>query len=211
MNHLIFLFLCTFGAAFIAVSLPGLVNITTAKISAKKGKNKGVIFALGASVAVTIQAFIGTLIFRYIYRNNHLLETLSKVALVIFAILAVYFFSVARKKKKEKKTNPIVIKKGTLNVFLKGLFVGLLNILPIVYFCGLNVAWNASGWFKFKLGDILIFLFAGGIGTFAMLYAYVVYFNKLEKKTKHFSTYSDYILGGLMVLLFFINLIQLYY
>jgi len=52
------LFIITFTAAFIGVIPPGLVNMTVAKTCVERGKQSGIIVALGASVVVLLQALI---------------------------------------------------------------------------------------------------------------------------------------------------------
>ncbi len=208
MTHEAILFFATFSAALMGVVPPGLINMTAAKISTQKGKANGIRFAIGASITVVLQAYIAVHISKYLYNNPQIIAILLKIAVVIFTFFAIYFFVVARKKKNKKRPE---IKITKTNSFLKGLSLEALNILPIPYFCGLNAAWNVSGWIKFELLDTLIFVFAAGLGTFTMLYTYVVSFNKLEAKTQYFSKYADYILSALMLILVIITLIRIFY
>lgn len=209
MTHLLILFFATFSAALMGVVFPGLVNITAAKTSSQRGKQSGVIFAAGASVTVVGQAYLGVLISKYLYNNPAVIDALLKIALIIFSFFAVYFLVVARRAKKKKKVRLVRVNKK--NLFARGAFISALNVLPIAYFCGLNAAWNVSGWIKFELADILTFILAAGLGTFAMLYMYVFYFDKLQEKTDSFSKYSDYILSALMLILLIITLIRIFY
>ena len=209
MIHLLILFFATFSAALMGVAPPGLINITAAKISSEKGKMNGILFATGASVTVVLQAYIAVLISKYLYNNPFVLDILLKIALLIFAFFAIYFFIMARKNGEQKVRKKAEVKKR--NSFYKGVFLAILNILPIPYFCGLNAAWNVSGWIKFQLSDILVFIMAAGMGTFAMLYLYVVYFDKLQTRSDRFSRYSDYILSVLMFILLIITLIRILY
>ena len=208
MTHLIILFFATFSAALMGVVFPGLVNISAARAGSTKGKQGGIIFSIGASASVMIQAYIGVLISKYLYNNPFVIDILLKVALGIFAFFSVYFLVIAKKNKIKKKR---VVKIKRKNLFFKGMLIAFLNVLPIAYFCGLNAAWKVSGWIKFELADILTFILAAGLGTFAMLYMYVFYFDKLESKTDYFSRYSDYILSALMAILLIITLIRLFY
>lgn len=211
MSHLIILFFATFSASLMAIVFPGLVNITAAKTSAKKGKTNGIVFAFGASIIVSLQAYLGVIISKYLYRNPFVIDLLLKIALVVFAFFAIYFFILAKKNKHKNKVREMTIESNRIRTFFKGMLIAALNVLPIAYFCGMNAAWNISGWIKFQLWDILVFVVASGLGTFAMLYMYVFYFDKLESRTDNFSRYSDYILSGLMGLLLIITLIRLFY
>ncbi|MCM5661763.1 LysE family transporter [Galbibacter mesophilus] len=211
MSHLFILFFATFSAALMAVVFPGLINITAAKTSAKKGKTRGMIFAAGAATTVVFQAYLGVLISKYLYKHPNVIDILLKIALAVFAFFAIYFFVLAKKKKDPKKLKSVKIKKSRKSTFFTGMLISALNVLPIAYFCGLNAAWNVSGWIKFELWDILVFVIAAGLGTFAMLYMYVFYFDKLQEKTDTFARNSDYILSGLMAVLLIITFLRLFY
>jgi threonine/homoserine/homoserine lactone efflux protein len=209
MTDLIILFFVTFSAALLGVVPPGLINITAAKISTQKGKLNGVIFAIGASLVVIAQAFISVLISKYLYHNQQVIDILLKAALVIFGLLGIYFFMTARKQKKEKRIRMVkVSKKGS---FFKGVFLAMLNVLPIPYFAGLNALWRVSDLMEFIIVDIIVFILAAGLGTFAMLYMYVFYFDKSQSKSGQFSKYSDYILSALMLILVIVTLIRIFF
>lgn len=208
MTHIVILFFATFSAASMGVMLPGLVNMTAAKTSALKGRTNGILFAIGASLVVIGQAYIAVVVSKYLYRNIHIIDILLKIAVIVFAFFAIYFFVTGRKRKEKKIRSAYVSKRKS---FFKGMLLSALNLLPIPYFCGINAAWNVSGWIKFELTDILIFILAAGLGTFASLYLYVVYFNKMQSKTGRFTKYSDYILSGLMLVLVIITLIRIFY
>ncbi len=208
MTHLIILFFATFSAAFMATVPPGLLNMNAAKISVKKGKLNALMFATGVCIIVMLQAYIGVLISKFLYNNPVVIDTLLKIALIVFAVFAVYFFIVARKNREKKIKMVNVSKKSS---FFKGMFLASLNLLAIPYYSGLNAAWNASGWINFEWQDIAVFMLAAGLGTFAMLYMYIIYFNKLESKSDRFSKYSDYILSVLMMILVVITFIRIFY
>ena len=97
------------------------------------------------------------------------------------------------------------------NSFFKGVLLAALNLLTIPYYSGLNAMWNEAGWIKFEAKDITTFVFAAGTGTFAVLYLYTFYFDKMETKSNRFSKNSNYILSALMLLLLIITLIRIMY
>ncbi|WP_298477400.1 LysE family transporter [uncultured Maribacter sp.] len=206
MGHLLILFFATFSAAFMATVPPGLLNMNAAKTSVEKGKLNGIIFSLGVSTVIMIQAYVAVLISKMLHNNPHVIDILLQIALVVFAFFAVFFFIAARKNKKKKVK---IIKVSKKNSFFKGTLLAALNLLTVPYYSGLNVMWNASGWIKFELWDIIIFVLAAGLGTFSVLYMYTIYFNKLENKTNRFSQNSNYILSGLMLVLFVITIFRL--
>jgi threonine/homoserine/homoserine lactone efflux protein len=208
MEHLLILFFATFSAASMATVPPGLLNLNAAKVGVEKGKFNGIVFSMGVSTMIMVQAYLGVLISKFLYRNPEVIDWLLKAALVVFAFFAIYFFLVARKNNKTPLKKVVISKR---NSYFKGLFLASVNLLTIPYYSGLNAMWNASGWIQFKLADILIFILAAGLGTFSVLYFYVFYFNKLEAKSNRFSKNSNYILSALMLLLVVITLIRIFY
>jgi sulfite exporter TauE/SafE len=91
------------------------------------------------------------------------------------------------------------------------MFLAAVNLLSIPYYSGLNAMWKASGWISFALEDTLVFMLAAAAGTFSVLYLYIVYFKKLQKKNRTFSSRANYILGTLMLVLVVITLFRIYY
>ncbi|ASO04334.1 LysE type translocator [Arenibacter algicola] len=208
MEHLLTLFFATFSAAFMATVPPGLLNMNAAKISVEKGKTNGIIFSLGVSTMIIIQAYISVLISKFLFKNPEIIDLLLKIALIVFAFFAIYFFVKAKKKKLNR---PKIVKVSKKNSFFKGILLAALNLLTIPYYSGLNAMWNASGWIQFQFRDIATFILAAGCGTFTVLYLYTVYFTKLETKNNGFSKNSNYILSALMMLLLVITLIRIFY
>ena len=208
MSHLLILFFATYSAAFMATVPPGLLNMNAAKTSVEKGKGNGIIFSLGVSTMIMLQAYVAVLISKFLYRNPEVIDLLLKLAIAVFAFFAVYFFVLA-KNHKEKKLR--LTKVSRKNSFLKGVLLAALNLLTIPYYAGINAMWNASGWIKFELWDVLTFILAAGSGTFTVLYLYTVYFNKLEKRTSAFSRNSNYVLSVLMLVLLMITIIRIFY
>jgi len=208
MQHLLILFFATFSAAFMATVPPGLLNVNAAKTSVEKNKLNGIIFSLGVSTMIMLQATVAVFISKFLYKNPDVVAVLLKIAIVVFAALAVYFF-VAAKSNREKKIKDIEISKRSS--YFKGVFLAAVNLLTIPYYSGLNIMWNASGWIKFQVWDIVTFVLAAGTGTFSVLYLYVFYFDKLEYKTEKFGRNANYILGLLMLLLLVITIIRVYH
>lgn len=208
MTHLLILFFVTYSAAFMATVPPGLLNMNAAKTSVEKGKNNGIIFSLGVSTMIMMQAYVAVLISKFLYKNPEIIDLLLKIAIGIFAFFAIYFFISAKRVRRKKMR---MVKMSRKNSFFKGVLLAALNLLTIPYYSGLNVMWNASGWIKFEVWDIATFILAAGSGTFTVLYLYTFYFNKLEMKTKTFSKNSNYILSALMVILLIITVIRIFY
>jgi threonine/homoserine/homoserine lactone efflux protein len=205
MQQLAILFLLTFGAAFLASLPPGLLNMNAAKTSVEKGKGNGVIFGLGVAIAVAIQTYIAVRIAKYIVRHPEVIDVLLQIALVVFALFAVFFFV----KGKKQSEQPLVLVEGKKrSSFSKGFFLAAVNILAIPYYSGLNTLFHTQGFMTYRVLDEIIYIFSAGGGTFLAMYIYVFYFNKMERKTNAFSKNSNYILSGLMLLLFILTCLR---
>ena len=207
MQHLLILFFATYSAAFMATVPPGLLNMNAAKVSVEKGKLNGVVFSLGISTTIIIQAFIAVWISKFLHNNPEISEWLLKIAVLVFAGLAIYFYLAAKKNKQDEVR---LVKVSKKNSYFKGMGLATLNLLTIPYYSGLNLMWTSTGWIKFQIWDILTFILAAGCGTFTVLYMYTIYFNKLENKNQRFSRNSNYILSILMVILLIVALIRIF-
>ena len=174
MTHILILFFATFSAAFMATVPPGLLNMNAAKTSVEKGKMNGIIFSLGVSSMIMVQAYIAVFISKFLYKNPEVIDLLLKIAIAVFAFFAIYFFITAKRKKAQKLKEVKVSKK---NSFYKGVLLAALNLLTIPYYSGLNAMWNEAGWIKFEAKDITTFVVAAGAGTFSVLYLYTFYFD----------------------------------
>lgn len=207
MQQIITLLFFTFGAAFLASLPPGLLNLNAAKASVEKGKANGVMFGLGVAVAVMMQTYVAVRIAKYILRNQHVIEVLLQIAIVLFFVLAIFFFIKGRK---QRHREIVLVEGKKRNSFSRGVFLALINLLAIPYYSGLNTVFHGQGFMTYALEDEVVFILAAGGGTFLAMYLYVFYFDKMEQKTSAFSKNSNYILSALMVLLFIITCIRFF-
>lgn len=202
------LFLITYFAALLGVLPPGLVNMSVAKTCVKRGKQDGVFLAIGASFVVLFQALIAILLTKYIFNNPYVHNILLRTGLVIFLLMGVYFFIMA-KRKRDKDVE--VTETNGFKSLLKGMMIAVLNIFPIPFFCALGVGLNVGGNVDYQFGQILVFIFAASLGTFTSLYIYASFFGKIEEKANYFTKYSNYFMAVLMLVLVIITLIRIYY
>ena len=199
------LFLITYFAALAGVIPPGLINMSVAKTCVERGRKNGLLVAMGASIIVIVQALIAVLLAKYIFRNPFVQNMLLRTGLVIFLIMAVFFFL---KAKKGKVPSVKLSKNRGLKSLGKGMMISALNILPIPYFCALGAALNVSGKVAYDVVAIVFFVLAAALGTFTALYFYVLFFAKIQKRATSFTKYSNYFMAGLMVILMLVTLIR---
>lgn len=201
------LFLITYFAALIGVIPPGLVNMSVAKTCVKRGKKNGIYVAVGAAVIVLFQALIAILLAKYIFDNPYVRNMLLRTGLVIFLLMAGYFFIMAQRKKKEVE----VAETNGLRSVLKGMMISILNIFPIPYFCAIGAGLNVGGNVDYHISQILFFIVAAALGTFTTLYLYALFFAKIEDKNTYFAKYSNYFMAILMMVLVIITFIRIFY
>jgi threonine/homoserine/homoserine lactone efflux protein len=169
-----------FCIAFLAVILPGLINMTAAKISLQEGKNEALSFAIGASTIVFIQTFIAVLFARFISNHQQIVSTLQEIGVFIFILLSIYFFWIAKKPKKLKTDSKV---KGKSNRFFFGMLLSTLNLLPIPFYVFASMGLSAAGYFSFDSIPISSFVIGVVLGSFTVFYNYNVAFN--EKHQYH--------------------------
>lgn len=208
MQQFTILCLATIVAAFLASLPPGLLNMNAAKTSIEKGKKNGVVFSFGVSATVILQAYLAVRIAKLLSQNPEIIQILLKFALVIFGTLAVFFLVKGKKLGNESIELVDGKKRGS---FTKGAFLAALNLLTIPYYAGLNTFFHSQGFMNYTVADEVVFVTAAGIGTFLAMYLYAFYFDKMELKTNRFSKNANYILSGLMVVLFIITLIKIFF
>jgi threonine/homoserine/homoserine lactone efflux protein len=207
------LLLLHFGIGFITSFLgslvPSMLNMTAAKISLNKGKKNAIKFAIGVSIIVFIQAYLATLFTRYLRENPSFVQSLQKIALVIFVLLSIYFYLQHKKdtqKRIDKKNNHLK-KQAYKNTFIVGLLLSSLNMFSIPFYCGITTALDVAGWLYFSQTYILTFVIGSTIGTFMLLYMYLNFAKKIQSKSKGLSKNLNLILsiltGVLAIVTFF--------
>ena len=75
------------------IIIPGMLNMTIAKISIKESQKQALNFALGAVVVVFIQSFLGTYFAKFLDANPVFSEGLKKIGTFIFIGLTIAFIS----------------------------------------------------------------------------------------------------------------------
>lgn len=197
-----------FCIAFLAVILPGLINMTAAKISLQEGKNVALSFAVGASVIIFFQTFIAVLFARFISNHQDIIATLQEIGIFVFTGLSVYFFAIAKKPKKIKTDGKI---KGKSNRFFLGMLLSTLNLLPVPFYVFASMSLSASGYFSFDKIPVSSFVSGVVLGSFTVFYIYIVAFKKIEKKTDFLFKNINSIIGSVTTFMAVVTLLKLLY
>ncbi len=196
-----------FFISFLAVILPGLINMTGAKISMQEGKNEALSFAFGASLVVFFQTFLAVLFARYINKHQQIVTTLQEIGIFVFIGLSIYFFGIA---KKSKKLNRSVKIKGKPNRFFLGFFLSMLNFLPIPFYVFASISLASLRYFSFEKTQIISFVLGVVLGSFSVFYIYIVSFKLIQSKTDFLLRNSNNIIGSVTTFMAVITLIKLF-
>ena len=197
-----------FGISFVATLLPGLLNMTAAKVSLKEGRKNAMVFAAGAATIVFVQAYISVVFARLINRSPEIIDSLEEAGVFIFGMLTIFFFFSKKKKKKKKADQLLHIRSKTGNYFL-GAMISALNFFPIPYYVFVSISLSSADVFKFSNLCIFLFVFGATAGAYAVFYLYIAFFKKFEHRTEFFMQNVNYFLGSITGIIAIVTLIKI--
>ncbi|MFL9845469.1 lysine transporter LysE [Flavobacterium rhizosphaerae] len=198
-----------FLSSFLTTLMPGLLNITAAKICLKEGRSNAVIFSVGAACTVFVQAFIAVSFAKFIFSRPDIIYILQEAGIVIFALLSVFFFFIAKKPKQNPDSEIVNTRSGTGNFFL-GVMLSALNLFPIPFYVAISIWLSQADYFNFD--TLYIFLYVSGamIGAFASFYVYVLFFRRFEDKAAFFLRNSNYFIGSITALIVVLTILRIW-
>lgn len=194
------------AVALVTTLLPGLLNMTAAKISLNHGKSKAMTFGLGASCVVFFQAFIATIFGRYIDQRADLNDMIQRIAIGIFLAISVYFFFFASK---AKEPNERDIQEGKKGFFFRGMFLSLINLFPIPFYVVLSITLSSYKWFSFDKMFLGLFAIGASVGAMLAFYTYSTFIQKVESKNNFFLKNINYLIGSITLLMAVVGIIKL--
>ncbi|QDO93524.1 lysine transporter LysE [Formosa sediminum] len=201
------IFFLGFIVSLVGVIPPGLLNMTAAKISLKEGFTRGVVFSIGACIIVLLQTFIAAIFARYLTKHPDVVNVLQRVALVIFILISLYFFFIA-KGDGDLKNDKIPEVRSKSSRFFQGILMSALNMFPIPFQAYMSVTLASFGWLTFEHTDIFAYVFGAAMGSFVMLYMYMVFFDKIENTTFKSQKNMNRFIGGITALVALVTLIH---
>ncbi len=201
--HLIF----GLSIGFVGVIPPGLLNLTAAKISIKQGRRAAVIFALGASIVVIAQVYIGVFFSQLLSANPKVLITVERFAIIIFFALSIFFLIKARVDSKPELKS---VHKADYKLLSQGIILSALNIFPIPFYIGFSSFLASRGAFTFAFPMAHLFITGATLGTFGMLYAYIKYVKRFGFDSSTFARKINYLLAFMTMGIAIFTLIRIY-
>ncbi|MGH2667205.1 lysine transporter LysE [Flavobacterium sp.] len=201
-----------FITAAIGISPPGLINMTAAKISVQDGKIRAMLFAAGALIIIFFQTLLALIFARYIDSHQEVVILLREIGFGIFSVLTLYFLFLAKGPKKSVK-DTLKIKSKKSRFFL-GMLISAINFFPIPYYVFVSVSLASFGYFSFQISSIYTFVIGVVFGSFAVFYAYIAFFKKIESKTDFLIQNMNAIIGsvtGLVSIFSLYNIVRYYF
>ncbi|CAC9973875.1 lysine transporter LysE [Flavobacterium sp. WLB] len=201
-----------FIAAAIGIIPPGLINMTAAKINLKEGKKNALWFVIGAVLVIFFQVYVAVLFAQVIDNRPDVVTLLREIGFVIFSILTIYFLFIAKEPKTKKKSK--IKKSSKKSRFFLGMLLSALNFFPIPYYVVVSVTLASYNLFVFENSIIFTFVLGSILGSFAVLYSYIGFFEKIEKKTDYLMRNMNTIIGsitGLVAVVTLFNILNYYF
>ena len=203
-----FIFFLGLVIAFVGVIPPGLLNMTAAKISLKEDANRGILFSIGVCVVVCLQTYLAAIFAKYLSNHPEVINILQRVAFVIFVLITIYFFLLARKQPKPDVEANVRSKHRR---FFQGMLLSALNVFPIPYQAYMTLTLASFGWLTFETYSIIAYVSGAATGTFLMLYIYIFFFDKIKNEKLTSQKSMNYIIGtitGIIAIFTLINIIK---
>jgi len=200
-----FVFLLGLLVTFIGVVPPGLLNLTAAKISLKEGYLRGFIFSLGACVIVGFQTYLAAIFAKYLNQHLEIVEILKRVALVVFVLVSIYFFFLAKTDANAKEIDALESKKSR---FFQGIFMSALNMFPIPYQAYIITTLVTIKWIFLDNLSIVAYVAGTVSGTFVGFYIYILFFEKIKNSKISSQKYMSLAIASITALVAIITLVN---
>ena len=198
------LFISTIG-----IIIPGMLNMTIAKISVKENQQQALNFAFGAVVVVFFQAFLGTYFAKFLDAHPFFSEGLKKIGTFIFIGLTIAFVTLGFKAKSKKRKKVIIETKK--NRFLYGVVMSSLNMFAIPWYAFTSLMMASKDWFVYDLLSIVLFSLSAASGTYFVFYLYALYFKKIEHKLSFIVQNINFFIAFLTGLVAISSLYKMYF
>lgn len=166
--------------SIVGIIIPGMLNMTIAKISVNENQSQALKFAFGAVVVVFIQSFLGTYFAKFLDANPVVSEALKKIGTFIFIGLTVAFIVMGINAKMKKNIEVKVEAKR--NRFFYGVAMSFFNMFAIPWYAFTSLMVASKNWFEYDIVSIILFSIAAAIGTYVVFYLYAKFFKFIEHR-----------------------------
>lgn len=195
--------------SIVGIIIPGMLNMTIAKISVKENQQQALNFAFGAVVVVFFQAFIGTYFAKFLDAHPFFSDGLKKIGTFIFIGLTIAFVIMGCKAKSKKRKKVTIETKK--NRFMYGFMMSSLNMFAIPWFAFTSLMMASKDWFVYDLLSIVLFSISAASGTYFVFYLYALYFKKIEHKLSFIVQNINFFIAFLTGLVAISSLYKMYF
>lgn len=179
--------------ATLGIVPPGMINMTAARLGMDEGRQRALIFALGATIILIVQVLIAVVFARFLDRNPDVILMLREVGLVIFLAITAYFFW--KGKSVPPDDAPPKLKSRRSRLFM-GMLLSALNFFTIPFYVLVSISLASYKIFSFEKPFVYTFATGVALGTYFGFYCYIMFFKKMETKTGFLLTNMNYIIGS---------------
>lgn len=197
-------FLLAILVAFIGFMPPGMLNMTSLKMSLENSRKEAVKFVAGAVTIILIQAFLAITFAKYLARNPQIIEYLSYAAIVVFLGLAFLFYRQATQKVK------VQVKEQKRSSYLAGMAMSAMNMLAIPFFLGYSTLLEAKGWMEVNPPHNYVFALGAVFGAFLLFFIYVLFAEYIQKRVHFIAKNINYILSLLFLVLAILTIFNVF-
>ena len=121
-----------------------------------------------------------------------MIDILKRVALVLFILISIYFFLVA---KSEDNIHEMGASKSKKSRFFQGLLMSALNVFPIPYQAYMVTTLVSYQWLSLDNISISTYVAGAMTGTFITLYIYILFFDKIKNSKISSQKWMNYSIG----------------
>jgi len=199
-------FLLGLSFAFVGVIPPGMLNMSAAKISLKEGHVRGFVFSIGVCVIVGVQTYLALIFAKYLNQHPDVIDVLKRVALVLFILISIYFFLLAKSDASPHEVDTFKSKKSR---FFQGILMSALNVFPIPYQA--YIVTTLLSYQLLSLDNLSIGSYIAGAtsGTFIALYIYILFFDKIKNSKITSPKWMNYSIGIITAIVSITTLINI--
>lgn len=191
-----------FGMAYLGLLPPGMLNMTTLRTSLEYGIKPARAFAAGAASVVIIHSGIAVYFANYLNNHPEIITRLRYLGIAVFLILAIFFFTQAKKKFKGLGKD----RKG--NYFMQGLSMSALNMLGIPFYLGVSTLLEVEGWITLDMPFMWYVVVGACLGAFTLFMTYAVMADKIISRISFIASNINYILSMLFLILAIVVLVN---
>jgi threonine/homoserine/homoserine lactone efflux protein len=189
-------FIIGFSIGFIGLLPPGMLNMSSLRVSLENGLKEAIKFSIGASLVVGIHSFIAFTFSNYLQQHPEIIARLKWLGIFVFFILSILFFRKSRQKQNLRG------KESKGNMIRNGFLLSNMNMLGIPFYLGASIALGT------KTPEILTgigktFLVSGAMfGAFTLFSCYSIFAKLIKTRISYIAENINLILSILFFILF---------